>query len=98
MIKAGANTGATGENAIKVMAHKVNIIIGSLAIIMEDSMMGEITQGMTHAICTSPATKILLPLNRCNVLIAGTLQINLSELIESSVHEVLRILESKKCK
>lgn len=71
MLKAGANEGATGENAIIVNAGKVDIIMGTVGIIAANSMLGELTLLMAKAIAESPAKKILLPLNRCNIEIVG---------------------------
>lgn len=71
MIKAGANEGATGENAIVFNAGKVDIIMGTVGIIAANSMLGELTAIMAKAIAESPAKKILLPLNRCNIEIVG---------------------------
>lgn len=71
MIKAGANEGATGENAIVANAGKVDIILGAIGIIAANSMLGELTPLMAKAIAESPARKILLPLNRCSIEIVG---------------------------
>jgi D-arabinose 1-dehydrogenase-like Zn-dependent alcohol dehydrogenase len=57
MLKSGAQEGATGENAITWMCQKVDIIIGPLAIIAANSMMGEISPKMSEAIASSPAKK-----------------------------------------
>ncbi|MBM7686750.1 MAG: hypothetical protein PWP07_2653 [Epulopiscium sp.] len=64
MMKAGANEGATGENAIVYNSSKVDIIIGAIGIIAANSMLGELTPTMAKAIAESPAKKVLLPLNR----------------------------------
>jgi len=71
MLKAGANEGATGENAITVNAGKVDVIMGTVGIIAANSMLGELTPLMAKAIAESPAKKVLLPLNRCNIEIVG---------------------------
>ena len=71
MMKAGANRGATGENAIIKTAPEMDIIIGPLAIIMANSMMGEVTPGMSKAISSSNALKILIPLTQERVEIVG---------------------------
>ena len=71
MLKAGANIGATGENAIVVNANKVDVIMGTFGIIAANSMLGELTPMMAKAIAESSAKKILLPLNRCNIEIVG---------------------------
>ncbi|GAH00442.1 unnamed protein product, partial [marine sediment metagenome] len=55
MMKAGANRGATGVNAIVRMAPEVDIIIGPLAITMANAMMGEVTPQMAEAISSSKA-------------------------------------------
>ncbi|MFB6467268.1 DUF3842 family protein [Cytobacillus sp. Hz8] len=71
MLKAGANEGATGENAIAYTAPKVNIILGPIGIICAHSFLGELTPTMASAIAESPAKKILIPLNRCNITVTG---------------------------
>ncbi len=71
MMKAGANKGGTGENAILHTSQTVDIITGPLAILMANSMMGEVTAPMAAAITSSPAKKILIPLTQENVKIVG---------------------------
>ncbi len=71
MMKAGANRGATGENAIIKTALQTDIIIGPLAIIMANSMMGEVTPGISEAISSSNALKILIPLTQERVEIVS---------------------------
>jgi len=89
MIKSGAKTGATGENAIRVTAQGVDFIVGPIAIILANSMMGEITPLMAEAIATSPAKRILIPLNRCNTEIVGTKTSKLNDLIDQIADEIL---------
>lgn len=72
MLKAGANEGASGENAIVYCCQRVDIIAGSVAIIAAHAFLGELTPRMAEAIASSPAVKVLLPLSRyhleiCNV-------------------------------
>jgi len=71
MMKAGANRGATGENAIVRTALEADIIIGPLAIIIADAMMGEVTPEMSKAIGSSKALKVLIPLTQERVEIMG---------------------------
>ena len=85
MMKAGANRGATGENAVITMAPKVNIIIGPLAILMANSMMGEITSGIAQAISSSNAFKILIPLTQENAKIVGVSNEPLPHLIDQVI-------------
>jgi hypothetical protein len=85
MMKAGANRGATGENAIITMAPKVDIIIGPLAIIMANSMMGEVTSGMSQAVSSSNAFKILIPLTQESATIVGVSGEPLPHLIDQAI-------------
>jgi hypothetical protein len=71
MMKAGANRGATGENAIVRTAIEADIIIGPLGIIIANAMMGEVTPDMSKAIGSSKALKVLIPLTQERVEIMG---------------------------
>ncbi|MDR0905488.1 MAG: DUF3842 family protein [Oscillospiraceae bacterium] len=72
MLKAGADEGATGENAVVVNAPKVDLIVGVIGIISANAMLGELTPAIARAVSESPAQKILLPLNRCGIEVVGT--------------------------
>lgn len=87
MLKAKANRGASGENAIVQTVKKVDVIIGPIGIIMANSMMGEVTPAMAAAIASSPAKKILIPLSQENIEIAGLTPQPLPHLIEELVQK-----------
>ncbi len=89
MIKGGAHFGATGENAIKVMSQKVDVIIGPMAILIANSMMGEITPKMAESIASSSAKKVVFPLNRCNVRIVGTKDFKVNDMIAYAIKELI---------
>jgi len=89
MLKAKANRGASGENAIVQTVRYANIIIGPIGIIMANAMMGEVTPRIAKAVATSPAKKILLPLTQENIEIIGMPSIPLPHLIELLVKENL---------
>jgi hypothetical protein len=72
MLEAGANKGATGENAIVVTSNVCDYIIGPLSIIIANSMLGEVTEKMASAISISKAQKILLPITQENILFTCT--------------------------
>jgi hypothetical protein len=88
MMKAGANRGATGENAIITTAPIVDIIIGPLAIIMANAMMGEVTAKMTEAISSSKALKVLIPLTQERVKIVGVSDEPLPHLIDQVLETI----------
>jgi len=88
MMKAGANRGATGENAIVKMSLSVDIIVGPLAIIMANSMMGEVTPRIAEAISSSNALKILIPLTREKVKLLGVSDEPLPHLIDKLINTI----------
>ena len=71
MLKAGAKTAATGENALIVACRSADVIIGPIGIAMADSLMGEISPAMAHAVSACEAERILIPMNMCGSYVAG---------------------------
>jgi hypothetical protein len=89
MLKAKANRGASGENAIVQTVGRVDLIIGPLGIVMAHAMMGEVTPKMAEAVSSSPARKLLLPLTQENVQIVGASALPLPRLIEAMIEKDL---------
>lgn len=94
MIKAGADNGATGENAVVFNVMKVDVIIGPIGIIAADSMLGELTPKMAVAIAKSPAQKVLIPLDKCHIQVAGVKRDSIPGHICSGV-EIIKSLYNK---
>jgi hypothetical protein len=92
MLKAGANKGASGENAIVQTVKTVDIIIGTTSIVLANSMMGELTPKMAEAIASSPALKFLLPLKIPEVEIIGTPKEPLPHLVEQLIKRIQEIV------
>lgn len=92
MMKARANKGATGENAIRWSTAKVEIITGPLSITLANAMMGEVTVTMAEAIASSPAKKILLPLNQEDVEVLGTAKEPLPHLVEKLIERIKEVV------
>lgn len=92
MLKAGAKEGATGENAIVYNSGKVDIIIGTIGIVVANSMLGEMTPNIAKAIGESHAKKILIPINKCNIEIVGTTSECLPQQVENAVKLILGFL------
>lgn len=90
MLKAGANLGATGENAIVYNASKVDFILGPIGIVCANSLLGELTPIMAKAISESSAQKVLIPLNKCHVIVAGVKNKPLQDYIEDAI-EIVRL-------
>ena len=96
MIKAGANQGATGENPVIVASRKADVIIGPVGIVIADSLLGEITPKMAVAIGQSNATKILVPINKCENLVAGVPNLTTTALIDDALNKLQETI-IKKC-
>jgi len=94
MMKAGANKGATGENAIEQTSRKVDVIIGPLAVLVSNAMMGEITAAMAAAVGSSEAKKILIPLTQEHVEIVGVSAEPLPHLVDLVVKRVREMNEN----
>jgi len=90
MLKAKANRGASGENAIVQTTGKVDVIIGTVGIIVANAMMGEVTPKMAEAVADSPAKKLLIPLTQENIEIIGLPLAPLPHLIEALLQENLK--------
>ena len=90
MMKARANRGASGENAIVRTVPTVDVILGPLSIVLANSMMGELTPRMAEAISSSPAPKLLLPLTQERVEIAGQVPEPLPHLVDKIISERLK--------
>lgn len=89
MMKARANRGATGENAICHCVKQVDIIVGSISVLISNAMMGEVTSAIAEAIGKANATKLLLPLTQEKVMVVGCDREPLPHLVDQLVNEHL---------
>lgn len=92
MMKAGADKGASGENAIIWNSGKADVIAGSVSIALPNAMLGELTPRMAEAVTSSPARKMLLPLNQEQVDIIGMPKEPLPHLVEALVQRISEII------
>ncbi len=92
MLKAGANKGASGENAIVQTVKSVDIIVGTTGILLANSMMGELTPKMAEAIASSPALKLLLPLKIPEVEIIGAPKEPLPHLVDQLIRRIQEMI------
>lgn len=89
MLRAGADQAATGENAVLVACRKADVIIGPIGIVIADSMLGEITPAMAAAVGQSRARRILLPVNQCDNLVVGAVDLSMADKVREAA-ELLR--------
>lgn len=88
MLKAGANEGATGENAVVYNTSRVDIIIGLVGILVANSYYGEFTSKMATSVSESDAIKMIIPLNKSKIEVAGNLSKPLPHYIDDIVELV----------
>lgn len=93
MLKAGADRAAAGENPVVVGVRDADIIVGPIGIIMPDALMGEITPKMALAVGESRAYKILIPLAKCGLKVAGTQKLSIDEYISLVVDDIKALHE-----
>jgi len=95
MLKAGAKNVATGENPVIVACRKADVIIGPIGIVIADSLLGEVTERMALAIAKSNAVRILIPLNKCDNLVAGVPNLNTGALIADAISKLNSLICSE---
>ena len=93
MLKAGADQGATGENAIVQNMSEMDIIAGAIGIVVAHAMLGEVTSKMAKAIGKSKAIKLLLPINRCGITVIGVEEDSLPHLVDALIIKIKEILK-----
>ena len=92
MVKAGADIGATGENAIIINCSRADCIIGPVGIVIPNSMMGEISPGIATAAASSDAVKILIPLQQAHVEFVGIESNPLSKMLDELTKRIVDLI------
>ncbi len=95
MLKARANRGASGENAIVRMVSQADLVVAPIGIVMAHAMMGEVTPRIAEAVAACPAKKFFVPLTQENVDIVGMPTTPLPPLIEILIEKHLKELISE---
>jgi hypothetical protein len=90
MLKAKANRGASGENAIVQTVPKVDVIVGAMGIVLANAMMGEVTPKMAAAIATADSPKLILPLSQERVEVVGVSSMPLPHLVDQLIDTHLK--------
>ena len=88
MRKAGAKQVATGENPVVVACRRADVIIGPIGIVIADSLLGEVTEKMAVAVSRADAVRILIPMNKCENIVAGVSNLNTGALIADAIVRV----------
>lgn len=96
MLKAGAKKAATGENPTVVACRKADVIIGPIGIVVADSLLGEVTDKMAVAVGKADAVRILIPMNKCDNIVAGVPDLNIGALVDDAVARLTAIINGGK--
>lgn len=91
MLRAGADAGATGESAIRYQCKSADVIAGVAGILHANAMMGEISPGIAAAVSLSEGQKVLVPLERCGLMIAGVGKQPLDSLIREAARMAVEL-------
>ena len=94
MLKAGANKGATGENAICRTLPKADCIVGPIAISWAEAMLGEVTAKMAAAVTGANAVKVLLPVSQEQIIVVATAQEPLPHMVQKAVEKIQEVIEN----
>jgi len=92
MLKAGANEGATGENAVVFNANRADVIAGPIGIVLANSMLGELTPEMARSVAESPAQKVLIPMERCQAHVVGAASQPMQLSVEQAAEYICRLV------
>ncbi len=88
MLRAGADSAATGESAICYQCQKADLIVGVMGILHANAMLGEISPAIAAAVSASPAQKVLLPMERCGLHVVGVGKQTLDQAVQGAAAKV----------
>ena len=88
MMNGGADRGAKGETPIIVACADADIIVGPVGILCANAMLGEITPSMATAVGAAHAVKILVPVSKCDIMIAGASDMSYGEYVKIAARMV----------
>ena len=91
MLRAGADDGATGENAVVFNARQADLLLGPIGILTPNGLLGEVSPAMAEAVGGSEAVKILLPSQRCSIRLA----VGDPQPLQFYLDQALRLLEEE---
>lgn len=83
---------ATGENAVIVACRSAQIIVGPLGVATADALLGEISPAMANAVASSPAQRVLIPLNLCDTYVAGVVK-GSAAILQDALDHIRRLAE-----
>ena len=95
MMKARANRGASGENAIRVSIGQADFILAPVGVVVPNTLMGEVTPTIAEAIAGAPGRKLLLPINQPHFEVVGIEWKALTKQISAAIEVIRQVLEGE---
>jgi hypothetical protein len=92
MLKAGANRGASGENAVGHSLKGADVIVGVIAVSWANAMLGEVTPAIAEAVTSSSALKVYLPLSQEDARMVGVVKEPLPHLVQEAVEQIREVI------
>ena len=84
MLKAGADRGASGENAIRVSVGLGDVIVGPIGIVIPNGMLGEISASVAEAVLAARGERVLVPVPQGHFTLAGVDSAPLGKLVSAA--------------
>ncbi|MBE9507430.1 MAG: DUF3842 family protein [Chloroflexi bacterium] len=95
MMRAHANRGASGENAIRVSINLADFILAPIGVVIPNSMLGEVTPAIAAAVAGARGRKLLLPINQPHFEIVGIEWKALTKQISAAIEVIRQALEAQ---
>jgi hypothetical protein len=92
MLKAGADRGASGENAVRVSVGQGDYILGPIGVIIPNGLMGEFSPAMAQAVSEARGEKILVPVSQSHFTLAGAENRSLPQLAQAAIDALMQKL------
>lgn len=93
MLRAGANAGATGDNAIQYNCQDADLLLGPSGIAVPNAMLGEISPQIAQAVTESSARKHLLQMSKCTPEEGKRRPYSLEDAVTALVREAVEGIE-----
>ncbi len=95
MMRARANRGASGENAIRVCVGQADFILAPIGVVVPNSLMGEVTPAIATVVANARGRKLLLPINQPHFEIVGIEWKPLTKQISAAIEVIRQALEAE---
>jgi hypothetical protein len=99
MLKAGADRGASGDNAIRTSVGLGDIVVGPIGIAIPNGLMGEISASAAEAVLAARGYRILVPVQQDHFELVGVESAPIAKLVAlaaaTAVERLARIVSDR---